>query len=279
MQKNRFEGWYFKHRTGAETIAFIPGRAKGGAFIQMIDNEGSRHFDVPSLRMENGAIYAGGCSFSKHGAIIELPGVRGEILYGPFTPLRSPIMGPFRYLPMECRHEVISMGHGLSGSLTIDGRKTAFDGGRGYIEKDIGVSFPSSYQWMQCNTFSKACSVMVSIARIPFAGLHFTGCICAILYAGREYRLATYKGVKILAAQPEHICLAQGNLLLEIHVRCSGSCHPLRSPVLGEMRGLIHEGNCAAARFNLWENGVSVFDLESGHVGYEYVKTNKPEGG
>ncbi|MEA4970107.1 MAG: tocopherol cyclase family protein [Candidatus Pelethousia sp.] len=276
MGNNGFEGWYFKHQHNGKTVAFIPGRAKSGPFIQVIDNDTSLHFDIPSLRQEQGVIYAGDCVFSKLGASIKLPGITGSIRYGPFTSLRSPIMGPFRYLPMECRHEVISMGHDLHGSLMMDGQAVDFEGGKGYIESDSGISFPRSYLWLQCNAFSAPCSVMVSIASIPFAGLRFTGCICAIIHSGREYRLATYRGVRILSAGPERIELAQGNLLLTIDIVRTASGHPLRAPVRGRMNGIIRENNHTYARCKLWESGAQVFDLESENAGYEYVMDANP---
>ena len=31
-----FEGWYFKHQKGDDMVAFIPGRAESGDFIQLI---------------------------------------------------------------------------------------------------------------------------------------------------------------------------------------------------------------------------------------------------
>lgn len=276
MNDGRFEGWYFKHQHNGETIAFIPGRAKSGAFIQVISNNTSLHFDIPSLQQAQGVIHAGDCIFSKLGASIKLPGIIGSIPYGMLTPLRSPIMGPFRYLPMECRHEVISMDHGLHGSLIMDGREVDFEGGRGYIESDRGTSFPRSYLWLQCNAFPVLCSIMVSIASIPFTGLRFTGCICAIMYAGREYRLATYRGARILSAGPGRISLAQGKLLLTIDIACTTSGHPLRSPIGGKMDGIIRETNHACARFRLWECGAQVFDLESENTGYEYVMNANP---
>lgn len=239
--------------------------------MQMIDDSGSRHFDMPGLLVEQGAIYVGDCVFSRRGAIINLPGVYGHIVYGPFAELRSPIMGPFCRLPMECQHEIISMDHDLFGSITVDGRKIVLDGGRGYLEKDSGTSFPRAYLWLHCNAFSKPCSIMVSIASIPFLGLRFTGCICAILFAGREYRIATYRGVRILARGPERITLLQGRLWLQIEIERPASGHPLRSPVKGRMQGVIHENNQAHARFRLWERGALIFDLQSEHVGYEYV--------
>ena len=271
MWNDRFKGWYFKHQCNGETLAFIPGKAKSGAFVQMIGDHGSRYFSVPELRVEKRVIYAGGCTFSQSGMTIRLPGVRGSVLYGPLTTLASPIMGPFHYLPMECHHDVISMGHSLRGSLTVDGREIVFDGGTGYIESDSGTSFPSAYLWLQCNAFSEPCSVMLSIADIPFAGLRFRGCICAIVYRGREYRLATYRGVRILAAGEEYLSLAQGKLTLQIHVVCPGPGHTLRSPVRGRMQGAIRESNHAHARFLLWEGADKVLDLESESAGFEYV--------
>lgn len=271
MKKNRFEGWYVKHQRGDQTLAFIPGRAAGGAFVQIIGNSGSRSFDVDTFSVGNGIIRAGNCVFSAGGSVIDLPGVTGEIRYGPPTRLRGDIMGPFRHLPMECRHEVISMRHTLAGTVCVDGRPLCFDGGTGYIEADSGTSFPRAYQWIQCNAFDEPCGIMLSIAHIPFLGACFTGCICAIVYGGREYRLATYNGVRILAAEPGYVVLSQGKLLLKIDIRSLCAAHPLRSPVNGQMTGEIRESTRACARFRLWEKGALVFDLRSEGAGYEYV--------
>lgn len=271
MKNRGFEGWYFKHQKGDDALAFIPGRAESGAFIQMLSPGGSRQFDVPDLTVRNGVIYAGNCEFSRRGCRISLPGVSGEILYGALTPLRSDIMGPFRFLSMECRHGVISMAHTLCGSVSVDGAEHSFDGGVGYIEKDSGTSFPSSYRWLQCNSFPEPCSVMLSIAHIPFCGLSFEGCICSIMYGGSEYRLATYNGVRILAAEEKHICLSQGGLLLETDINPTQDGHPLRSPVRGRMSGTIRESSNAAVRVRLWKRGKPVLDLESGSAMYEFV--------
>ena len=271
MKKNYFEGWYFKHQQGDHFLAFIPGKADSGAFVQMINNDGSREFKVENLRVENGIIYADDCVFSHRGCKINLPGVSGEVSYGSLTPLASDIMGPFRFFPMECRHGVISMGHSLKGGFIIDGQAYIFTDGKGYIEKDSGTSFPIFYQWLHCNDFEKDCSIMVSIANIPFAGFKFTGCICAVMYEGKEYRLATYKGVKILTANENHICLAQGNLLLEVVVKPAHSGHALSSPVGGNMSGKIRESANVKVHMRLWKNKNLIIDLTSDHGTYEYV--------
>lgn len=271
MKNNGFEGWYFKHQNGHNMVAFIPGRTEHGAFIQMISANGSQQFDVPELSVNDGIIQTGSCQFSQRGCKIDLPGVSGKIIYEKLTPLRTDIMGPFRFFPMECRHGVISMSHSLRGSLNVNGEQTCFDGGTGYIEMDSGTSFPSSYLWMQCNNFSEPCSVMVSIARIPFCGMNFKGCICAIVYGGHEYRLATYRGVHIHADDPTHICLSQGKLLLELDMTPSHEGYPLRSPVRGNMTGTIRESNNAEIRVRLWERGKTIFDLRSNNAAYEFL--------
>lgn len=266
-----FEGWYFKHQKGDDTMAFIPGRAESGAFIQLISQEGAQQFDVSNLIASADMIRADRCWFSRQGCHIELPGVSGEITYGPFAPLGSDIMGPFRFFPMECRHGVLSMVHSLQGSVKMDGHLHNFDGGLGYAEKDSGTSFPRSYLWMQCNDFQKSCSIMISIAHIPFCGSSFRGCICAILYQGREYRLATYRGVKIQAFTPEHICLSQGSILLELDMAPTHAGHALRAPQGGKMSSTIRESCNVHLRARLWKRGKIILDLQSDHAAYEFV--------
>lgn len=271
MRKSGFEGWYFKHQCGGDMLAFIPGKAESGAFVQMISQDGSKYFGVDNISVENGRIIAGDCEFSRQGCKINLPDVSGEIKYGENTPLRSDIMGPFRFFPMQCRHGVISMTHTLSGDIKIDGMRHCFDNGTGYIEKDSGRSFPSSYMWVQCNGFDENCSMMTSVATIPFCRFEFTGCICAIIYGGKEYRLATYKGVHISAANAEHICLSQGKLKLEINITPPNNSHALRSPVKGNMSGTIRESGNASIFAKLTDGSKTVFDLQSNQAAYEFV--------
>ena len=269
MWSKGFQGWYLKHQGPWETVAFIPGQAETGAFVQMISTHDSRQFPVSEWSFLNGTICADRCRFSRKGCSVDLPGVRGALSYGDWTPLRSDIMGPFRFFPMECRHGILSMTHSLHGSLTIDGISVPFENGLGYVETDRGVSFPSAYLWLQCNDFSEPCSLMISIARIPFCGTAFTGCICAILHGGKEYRLATYLGVRILAATAEHIRLAQGKLLLEADLFPAQAGHPLASPLHGKMTGVIRESHMAAMDVRLWAGGQRIFSLHSSRASYE----------
>ncbi|MGN0278947.1 MAG: hypothetical protein ACI4C4_06305 [Lachnospiraceae bacterium] len=56
---------------------------------------------------------------------------------------------------------------------------------------------------------------MLSVADIPMAGIHFTGVIGVILWYGKEYRLATYLGAKVVQIENEKIPIVQGDMELE----------------------------------------------------------------
>lgn len=201
--KQYFEGWYFKHQCSGNTLCLIPGRAADGAFIQVLTNEASYTLDYPlsAYHKTREAISVGGSTFSRNGIDLaistEKSELTGAIQYDGITPLKYNIMGPFALLPMQTRHNVISMNHSLKGTLNLNGTPIPFDGGKGYIEGDRGRSFPKSYAWAQCNDFQEDCSIMLSIAQIPLAGRWFWGCIGVVWLDGREYRFATYKGVQI----------------------------------------------------------------------------------
>lgn len=310
-RKGFFEGWYFKQETGDCVIAFIPGfhtDEEGGsrAFLQIIMNEKS--YFIPfsieefSIDRKRFMIRLGGCTFSRKGLVININTkeirLKGKLRFGRLTPIRYTIMGYFKYFPfMECKHEIISMYHKVYGNILCNGNKYTFRSGIGYAEKDAGYSFPKWYLWIQCSNFlaenvhgsgqfMNQCSVFVSIADIPYHGMRFNGCICAIMYQGREYRLATYLGVKIRKSGPYKVILKQGRYLFKIFLKqkpdSGGSkqsviksqefSHELFAPFRGDMVKVIKEQHLAVGRFLLYENGKLIFDLISPHVSYEYVE-------
>ena len=213
-----FEGWYFKQVSADENtvICFIPGASvlKGAAspFIQIIlaqrvDGTWKQTTDwlnVPKLESQDEpfSLRLGQAAFSRDSISIALLGERvravGELRFHNLTALPvsrfSPtIMGPFSYLPsMECIHNVISLTHTLTGSLRINGESVDFNGGKGYIEKDWGSSFPKRYIWLQSNHFSREGSLFFSWADIPMLGTMFHGYIAHLYYAGEHHRFATY---------------------------------------------------------------------------------------
>lgn len=260
-----FEGYYFKHQQkgpGGRTLCIIVGYADKERFIQIITEDFSAK--VPFTN-EN--------YFSENGIRLNIKTpqltLTGRIGYWNLTPIKYDIMGPFRHLPMECRHGIVSMYHRLDGKVRLNGEVIDFTNGIGYLENDSGRSFPSSYIWIQANDFSKpGCSVMASVARIPFCGMHFRGCICVVKYEGREYRLATYLGVRVVLCTKNRIILKQGKYLLEIRVKNQNG-RRLRAPVNGEMSRMIWETTACPAEFTFYINGKCRFSLRTERASFE----------
>jgi len=283
--KNRFEGWYFKHQVGGKSLAVIPGRAYDGAFIWVITGKESYHIRYPLYdyhKIDTGkhalSINVGGSTFSPSGIKLDIRRpeltLTGEICYSGITPIRGDIMGLFKYFPMECRHGIISMNHTISGAVNLNGKTQDFTGGKGYIESDSGRSFPSGYTWVQCNDFitdgQTGCSIMAAVARIPFYGLRFWGCICVVSLGGREYRLATYNGTAILRCEKGAISLKKGKYQLDITIQPQAG-HKLPAPNRGKMSYFIRESLSCPARFLFTKGDDCLFDGISDYASYEYA--------
>ena len=239
----------------------------------MLTESRSYYIEYPLSEYHKGDIIRVGAStFSQCGITLDIrrPEITliGEIDYSGLTPIRSDIMGPFKFFPMECRHAIISMRHALSGVLTLNGDELDFTGGVGYIESDSGRSFPSGYAWVHSGDFARECSVMASVARIPFYGLRFWGCICVVWLNGREYRLATYNGAKILRRQRGEIELRQGKYSLVVSVDDIAG-HKLPAPQSGKMDRHIRETLSCPAWFRFMEGNCCLFEGGSDYASYE----------
>jgi tocopherol cyclase len=275
-KKRYFEGWYFKVVNASETkaFAFIPGIAMeesgvSHAFVQLLDGKEKRSdyfsYDttsfVPSdkkfeLSIENNY-------FSADGIRLDLPNVTGSLNFSGVVPWPnhwySPgIMGPYTFVPfMECNHGIVSMDHSLSGSLTVNGEVIDFTGGRGYIEKDWGHSFPSAYIWMQSNHFSSpGISFKASVARIPWVTGNFTGFIAGLWLGDRLYQFTKYSGTRL-----SRLSVTNSTVELEFTNR-SGIINisapvdrttSLASPVKGLMGGRIEESMTSTISLTLSE--------------------------
>ncbi|NTW29415.1 MAG: hypothetical protein HGA39_08660 [Coriobacteriia bacterium] len=265
VRRRYFEGWYFKNVDAAErhTVAVIPGisySADGAlkhAFVQIMPSNGETHYYAYPAEQFNSDpnspfdIRIGDNAFTSEGMTLNLKDgvheVHGALRFEPWRPWPvttfSPgIMGWYRFVPgMETYHGVLSMDHGISGSLSIDGEQIVFDGGRGYVEKDWGRSFPSSWVWAQSNSFGRPrVSLTLSVAKVPWLTGAFVGTIAGLLVDGELHRFATYTGAQLTcietAANEARITLADKREELDVHVR---GCETLilKSPVLGSMEG------------------------------------------
>lgn len=284
-KKIYFEGWYFKHQSEDFSIAFIPGINinKNGykyAFIQIITESESYNIDYDfndfSISKDKQTIKIKDSIFSLKGSIINIKNkdinIRGKLTYKNITSTKGDVMGPFAYFPfMECFHGVLSLNHKVEGSLFINNEELRFKDGIGYIEKDSGRSFPNKYLWLQSNYFSmKDTSIMVSIADIPFLGFNFIGCIAVIYYEGKEYRLATYNGVKVISYNEKGLKIKKGPYRLEVEIE---ELYPqnLLAPNAGEMIRTIKENIACNARFRFFKGDNLIFNLDSNKTSFEYV--------
>ncbi len=262
--KTYFEGWYYKIVNHDETkaFAFIPGIAiddsgKKHAFIQVLDGKlkTSKYFKfdgsafIPNPRKLDIKILEN--RFSEDHMLLSLPDHEGKLTFRKNVPWPKPfyspgIMGPYAFVPfMECYHGIVSMDHEIKGTLKINGEKINFDGGRGYIEKDWGRSFPSAYTWMQSNHFGKpGISFKASVAKIPWIRNAFVGFIAGLWHDGKLYQFTTYNKTKLVKCAIDksnvQIILENKKYKLTINTKRDHATE-LASPILGFMDGRIEE--------------------------------------
>lgn len=214
-----FEGWYLKliSRDLGNRWAVIPGifkhpdPAQAHAFIQVLNGMTGEvvyhRFEVDIFKASSRTfeVEIGGSRFDSDGIVLDLAGpdqtLRGEVHFSELNPWpvrwHSPgVMGPFRFVPlMQTYHGVLSLDHRLEGTLKVNRRKVEFSGGRGYIEKDWGKTFPRAYIWTQSNHFSEpGISLTASAATIPWLGSWFRGFLVGFWFRGTLYRFTTYLG-------------------------------------------------------------------------------------
>ena len=278
--KPSFKGWYYKQQANGKTLAVIPGKSSDSAFILAITDTASYNItynlsDYSEDRQgKDGILRIGDSSFSNSGIKLRINSdvlsLNGDLEYRNLTPIRGDIMGPFRFFPMECRHGIVSMKHSVHGRITLNNEEMDFYNGVGYIETDSGVSFPEGYAWVHCNDFKESCSIMAAVAKIPFMGFHFWGCICVVWIDGKEYRLATYKGAKILQCEHNIIKIKQGNYTLTVKAN-QQNAHNLAAPKFGVMSRIIKESPSCPAEFLFTKKGDTIFSDESLYASYEYM--------
>lgn len=278
-----FEGWYFKliDATEQHKYAVIPGiflshdRDKHHAFIQVLDGQtgASAYFSFPpeefhaaqddfDVRIGRNHFRADRISLQLEGAELAL---KGDLRFSggtgwPVTWTSPGIMGWYGWLTfMECYHGVVSFDHVLHGSLALNGREMDFSGGRGYLEKDWGQSFPSAWVWMQTNHFSTpGTSFVASIAVIPFMGRSFPGSIIGLWHENQLYRFAKYTNARteklqVTDAQVEWVVRDSKYRLEMLATRTGGGL--LHSPSRTEMHKRVMETLQSTIEVRLSETG------------------------
>ena len=293
-----FEGWYNKlvDHAGEQVWSFIPGVSyaeENHAFIQVIhansgktwyqkypENDfkssrkvfqtdlGPNHFSLKEMKLD--------LTFS------DLK-VKGELFLKnpqpfPVSFLSPGIMGWYSYAPkMECYHGVVSMQHGLSGSLEINVAALNFDKGTGYIEKDWGSSMPSDWIWIQSNHFDTdpGASFMLSLARIPWMKGFFPGFLSFLVVKGRLYRFATYKRSKVdhIEVKDDVVNIQLRNPKNVLHINVYRNiAGTLKAPRHGNMDREIQESVVSSLDLVLLDHqGKVIFRGTGIHAGLEIV--------
>jgi tocopherol cyclase len=227
-----FEGWYFKVVDAAvqNRYAIIPGNFKSSdpehnhCFVQVLDGNTGKTIYHPypseAFHAAEGTfdIRVGPNHFTSRSMSVDIDDlgmkVKGQLAFvdpqpWPVSLLSPGIMGWYAWVPfMQTYHGVVSLDHAIEGELALDGRAIDFSGGRGYIEKDWGQSFPAAWVWFQSNHFEHpGTCITASIAIIPWVRQAFAGFIVGLWHGGRLYRFATYTGarVEILDIQDQQV--------------------------------------------------------------------------
>jgi tocopherol cyclase len=281
--RNYFEGWYFKLVDASEEhiLAVIPGIALGKtkseshAFIQLLNGKtGDFEYFTCSIddfipSQKRFEVTIGDNYFSADTLNLNLTHshrrIRGELTFENLVPfpkkfLSPGVMGWGAFIPfMQCKHGVVSVNHTIHGTLEIDGARIAFTGGKGYTEKDWGHSFPSAYIWMQSNHFkteTEAMSFMLSIARIPWLRITFSGFVGVLWYKGRFYTFATYTGARITQFEKgenrARITIEDKHFVLAIDA-AQERVWELKSPFRGTMTRSIFESLTSTLNLRLYE--------------------------
>lgn len=276
--KSFFYGWYFKCQSDTQTFAVIPAIHQGEngrtCSIQIItDTEVQKiSFSSENFCKRKKNLFIGKNRFGEKGIRLDIDEadlkIKGVLKFRQMSPLKYNIMGPFVCMPfMECRHQVWSMRHLVSGKISVNKKEYLFSDDLGYWEGDEGYSFPHKYVWTQC--FFKEGSIMLAVADIPMFGIHFTGIIGVVLWEGKEYRIATYLGAKASEIKNRTVKVVQRGLKLEAQL-LEDTGYQLQAPVNGGMVRHIRESVTCHAHYKFVKSGVTLFDFETKTASFEY---------
>jgi tocopherol cyclase len=298
-KKNYFEGWYFKHvSSNLEHVwSFIPGISLNSndnhAFIQIINGiSGETHYIAYDLNKFTWApdkleLKIGDSLFTSEYIDLNIASEKinllGRLNYSDHVTypsgLSSPgIMGWYSYVPfMECKHGIVSANHEISGSIISDGSSVSFDGGKGYIEKDWGSSFPEVWIWIQSNNFTnRSASFSFSVAKIPWLGKYFMGFIAFLYCDGKFNIFATYNRSVLNNVSHDKntvsLTLTNAELTLDVSVT-RNRAGELRAPVSGSMSRRIKESVDATVSLTMSDKkGRIVFSDEGKRAGLEIIE-------
>jgi len=281
-RSSAFDGWYFKMVDPMErhVWAVIPGiwmdrdPAKQYCFVQFLDGSTGRTtmHRYPTQQFwssrERFDIMVGKSRFSLTSMHLDIDdhdlSLSGDVHFTqteswPIRPWAPGAMGPLGLLPfLEGYHGITNIDPRISGSLILEGQEIDFTGGRAYMERDWGSSFPRAWVWMQSNHFDEdhVC-LTASIADIPLVGLTVRGFIVGFLYQHELLQWTTWNGSRLahFARDDEHaeFTVVNGRRVLEVWAGGRASMGHVYAPRAGAMAKMLVEELHATIQVRLIE--------------------------
>lgn len=221
-KKNFFEGWYYKivDKNDSHKLAIIPGISYGDSedqhhsFIQILNGYENKYYYISypheDFKYSNNKfrICVNSNIFSIDNLDLSIDDndikIKGHIVFKnnvkwPGTILNPGSMGFYNYLKfMECYSQVCVLNGSIVGNLDINGKDINFTGGKVYIEKNWGKSFPKSWLWIQSNSFKdRKASVTCSLGNVPFLFSSFQGFLIGVTIENQFYSFTTMNRSKI----------------------------------------------------------------------------------
>lgn len=298
-KKNYFEGWYFKHvsKDLKQVYSFIPGisltEKLPHSFIQVINGITGEteyiSYPLEEFTWDNKRLYikVGSSVFTEKYIDLNIENenlrVKGHLKYTniikyPKSLFSPGIMGWYSFIPfMECKHGIVSVNHDLTGSITINSVISDFDGGKGYIEKDWGTSFPEAWLWIQANNFNDHnTSFTFSVAKIPWRGKFFIGFIAFLYYNNKFILFSTYNnsGITEINHTDESITLTLKNHNSILKISASRNTFgELRAPASGDMSRRIKESIDSNVSLSLFDKHNNlIYNDSSKRAGLEVIE-------
>lgn len=298
-KKHYFEGWYFKNVSGdlSETFSLIPGvslsKDDPHAFIQIISGSTGTsqylRYPLDEFRWDKRRLFLeiGSSTFSLQGINLNIQNEKinlsgqidfDNIIKYPGSFFSPGIMGWYSFVPfMECNHGIVSVNHDLRGEIFVNGTAIDFNNGKGYIEKDWGISFPEAWIWIQSNNFGDhETSFSLSIAKVPWMGRFFIGFISFLYFRKKFYLFSTYN--KSVLSEIYHdkrkteITVSNKKNILKISIKKNSSVEII-APVSGEMSRPIKESVNSEVHLQLSDNNNNpIFEGNGKNVGLEIIE-------
>jgi hypothetical protein len=272
-----------KHPSGLS----VPG--ENHAFLQVLDGTAAtsayHRYEVEDFRpaTDRFILELGPHSFAEDRLKVDLPGLQFDLHFEAIEPwpkrfLAPGVMGWYGFVPrMQCYHGLVSLHHELRGTITVDGVIHDAAGGIGYTEKDWGSGFPDAWVWCQSNHLTgtdQPCSLMASVAHIPWLGSSFTGFLATFLFEGELFLFTTWAGSQVQTRFNKeqgtvslHFSSLEAQLIVTGHPAEGGD---LASPVTGQaMTGKINESLRAELEVEFWRHERVVYAGRATWAGLE----------